>query len=128
MMTDHACGFHLTNWRLSDIKHLASVVAELKPVLVVIDTLRSFDANAEKDNPTAGLFIKALRTMGNSSKTAFLLMHQAKKQDSGFFTGPPSIEAVPVIRWLNQSCGARGLINQTDVRIGIDSTTRRYAS
>jgi AAA domain len=113
---------------ISDIKHLASVVAELKPVLVVIDTLRSFDATAEKDNTAAGQFIKALRTMGNTSKTAFLLIHHVKKQDAGFFTGPPGIEGVPVIQWLNQSCGARGLINQTDVRIGVDSTTRVDAS
>ena len=35
------------------------------------------------------MFIKALPTMGNSSKTAFLLIHQMKEQYSGFLTGPP---------------------------------------
>jgi hypothetical protein len=35
------------------------------------------------------VFIKALRTMGNSSKTAFLLIHQMKEHNR-FFTGPRS--------------------------------------
>ena len=115
MMTDHSRDFHLINWRLSDIKHLASVVAELKPVLVVIDTLRSFDANAEKDNPTAGLFIKPLRTMGNSSKTAFFLRHQVKKQDSGFLQAPKhrGCSRDPVAQSVLRRAG---LINQTYVR------------
>jgi AAA domain len=112
---------------ISDIHNLTSVVTAIKPTLVVIDTLRSFDATAEKDNTTAGTFIKALRKIGKHSNTAFLLIHHPKKQDGGFF-GPPGIESVPVIQWLSVSCGARGLINQTDLRIGIEASTRSSAS
>jgi hypothetical protein len=112
---------------ISDISHLTSVVAASKPALVVIDTLRSFDPTAEKDNTAAGTFIKSLRRIGKQSNTAFLLIHHPKKQDTGFF-GPPGIESVPVIQWLGVSCGARALINQTDLRIGVEASSRSNAS
>jgi hypothetical protein len=113
---------------ISDINHLTSVVAAMKPTLVVIDTLRSFDPTAEKDNTAAGTFIKSLRRIGKHPKTAFLLIHHPKKHDGGFFGGVPGLELTPVIQWSSQACGARALINQTDVRIGVDHTTKGDAS
>jgi AAA domain len=113
---------------ISNLNHLTLVVDATKPTLVVIDTLRSFDPAAEKDNTAAGTFIKALRRIGKHPKTAFLLIHHPKKHDGGFFGGVPGLEATPVIQWSSQACGARALINQTDVRIGMDHTTKGEAS
>jgi hypothetical protein len=118
----------LSCYDISDINHLTSVVAAMKPTLVIIDTLRSFDPTAEKDNTAAGTFIKSLRRIGKHHKTAFLLIHHPKKHDGGFFGGVPSLELTPVIQWSSQACGARALINQTDVRIGVDHTTKGDAS
>lgn len=118
----HSC------YEISDINHLTSVVKAMEPALVVIDTLRSFDPTAEKDNTAAGIFIKSLRRIGKHPKTAFLLIHHPKKHDGGFFGGVPGLEVTPVIEWSNQACGARALINQTDVRIGVDHTTKGDAA
>jgi hypothetical protein len=115
-------------YEISDISHLTSVIAEMKPALIIIDTLRSFDPTAEKDNTAAGTFIKSLRRIGKQTKTAFLLIHHPKKHDGGFFNGAPSLESTPVIQWSSQACGARALIKQTDVRIGVDHTTKGDAS
>jgi AAA domain len=107
------------------LARLSSIVRELKPALVVIDTLRSFDPTAEKDNTHAGLFINNLKAMRGRGKTSFLLIHHIKKPESGgFLSSSPSLEHGSVMQWLNQACGARALINQTDTRIGIDETSK----
>ena len=108
------------------IARLARIVTELKPSLVVIDTLRSFDPTAEKDNTSAGQFINKLKAMrGHDGKTSFLLIHHIKKpENGGFLSSSPSLEHGAVMQWLNQACGARALINQTDTRIGVDETSK----
>jgi hypothetical protein len=96
----------------------------------VIDTLRSFDPSAEENNGKAGSFIRSLRELSQKYRTAFLFIHHIKKQSngSGFLNPGPSIEGDSILQWLNQACGARALVNQTDFRIGIDQSTKNNAS
>jgi hypothetical protein len=117
----------LSSYDISDVKHLSPAVDAVKPALVVIDTLRSFDSSAEENNTKAGAFIKSLRELGQKNRTAFLLIHHVKKQEGGFFNSA-NIETGSLIQWLNQACGARSLINQTDFRVGVDVTAKSNAS
>ena len=109
-----------------DMAHLRPVVSKFKPTLVVIDTLRAFDPQAERENSIAATFIKDLKTLGRETGTAFLVIHHPKKPNGDY--GPPKLERDNVMEWLYQASGARALINQTDTRIAIESTTKGDAA
>jgi len=114
---------------VGDIKALGRAVETHKPSLVVIDTLRSFDSSAEENNTKAGQLFKSLRELCRPSKTSFFLIHHIKKQDKkGFFEPRANLETDSPIQWLNLACGARALVNQSDVRIGVDRTSKGNAS
>jgi len=96
---------------------LHRVVRAVKPVLLIIDSLRSYRPEVEEKNALAGAFLKELRELAVETGTAFLLVHHTRKpheQDLG------ALEDTPVMDWLNRASGARSLINQTDFRLGLD--------
>ncbi len=78
------------------------------------------------ENSTAAAFIKDLKTLGRETGTAFLVIHHPKKPNGDY--GPPKLERDNVMEWLNQTSGAKALINQTDTRIAIESTTKGDAA
>lgn len=102
-----------------DLYALKAIVAEYRPVLVVIDSLRSFRPDAEEKPTYAARLLNELRDIAKKFAAAFLLIHHIKKPSEN---GVPALEDVPVMTWLLQACGARALVNQSDVRIGFDST------
>jgi AAA domain len=103
-----------------DMKQLQDLSKQVRPILIVIDSLRAFNPGAEKDNPVAAMVCGQLRTLGREYGTAFTQIHHIKKPDEK--NGVVSLEDSPsVMSWLNQACGARALINQSDMRLGIDS-------
>jgi AAA domain len=112
-----------------DMNTLNAVVAAVRPSLVIIDTLRSFDSSAEENNTKAGEFIKNLRKLSRPFRASFLLIHHIKKQDKpGFLESRANLETDPAIQWLNLACGARALVNQSDLRVGIAQTSKGNAS
>jgi hypothetical protein len=117
-------------YNVSDINPLAPILKAIKPVLVIIDTLRSFDPNAEENNTKAGRFIRSLRGLCQEYKTSFLIIHHTKKpqQSGGLFPSANLEVADSSLQWLNQACGARALVNQTDFRVGIDQASQANAS
>ena len=96
---------------------LGEIIAEIKPALCIIDTLRMFKPEAEEKNSNAAAMLSELHTLARKHGTAFQLIHHPKKPGEAGF---PPLEDTPTLTWLFQACGARALINQTDVRIGID--------
>jgi hypothetical protein len=109
-----------------DMAHLRPIVHKLKPTLVVIDTLRAFDPQAERENSIAAALIKDLKTLGRQTGTAFLIIHHPKKPSGDY--GPPKLDRDNVMEWFNQASGAKALISQTDTRIAIESTTKGDAA
>jgi len=110
---------------LNDLTH---AVETIKPTLVVIDALRSFDSSVEENNTKAGAFFKSLRKLCQQYKVSFLLIHHIKKQDKkGFLDARANLETDPPLQWLNMACGARGLVNQSDVRLGVDKPSNANA-
>ena len=94
------------------------ILKDVRPSLIIIDSLRAYEPNAENDNAAAGEFLKRLRSLARTHATAFLFVHHIKKPGKD---APPSLEDTPANQWLIQASGARALINQTDFRLGIDS-------
>jgi AAA domain len=96
-----------------------AAIREMKPILVIIDALRGFDPNAEKDNTSAANCIRNIQRAAVAHHTAFCLLHHTRKPD--LKEPPPKLTASSnIMDWLQQASGARSLINQTDARFGIE--------
>jgi hypothetical protein len=97
---------------------IEEVCRELKPALVVIDSLRSHDPNFESTEQ-AGASMGQLRSAAYKHGVAIVAIHHIRK---------PSPEGVPALdredtvlmQWLNQAAGHRSIINQSDTRIAAD--------
>lgn len=104
------------------IGNFEKVIEECKPRLVIIDSLRAFRPDAEQKNENAANLMNELRRIARAHRTAFLVIHHTKKPNDNIIQG--SLENTPTMTWLNQACGARSLINQSDGRIGIEKSSR----
>jgi hypothetical protein len=94
-------------------------IRSLRPVLVIVDALRGFDPKVEKDNTAAGQMLAKWQQICAECHTALLLIHHIKKPDLDY--PQRLVDADTSLIWLLQASGARALINQTSVRIGIDN-------
>ncbi|HWG59487.1 MAG TPA: AAA family ATPase [Candidatus Acidoferrales bacterium] len=90
---------------------------EIKPSLIVIDSLRAYRPGATEKNPEAAKFLGELRKLARKFGCSFLIVHHIRK---------PSAERVlrvdeetSVASALQEMEGPRALVNQTDVRIAI---------
>jgi hypothetical protein len=104
-----------------DKDSLFAAVAQFRPSLVIIDTLRPFDPQAEKYNDEMGKFLQELKTTAREQHCAFLLLHHIRKPGEN---GVPALENTNTLEWLLQAAGARALINQTNTRIAFDRPRR----
>jgi len=100
---------------------LASAIANFKPGLVIVDTLRAFRSDVEGSNEDTAGFLRDGRKIARSSKCAVLLLHHIRKRRPD---GISSLEDTPTLEWLEEAAGARALINQTNTRIAFDRPGR----
>jgi hypothetical protein len=105
----------------TDEKSLAAAIAEYKPSLVIIDTLRPFRPEAETCNEEMGKFLQGLKVIAREHRCAFLLLHHIRKPGEH---GAASLETTSTLEWLLQASGARAIINQTNTRIAFDRPRR----
>lgn len=103
----------------SSVGEVIAAVKQFRPSLVIVDALRGFDPKAETKNEVAGERLAELHKLAEETGSAFALLHHIRKQD---LSDPPDPLALSsIMDWLLQASGARSLINQTDVRFGIDT-------
>jgi hypothetical protein len=95
--------------------NIDGVCQDVRPDLVILDTLRSHNPYFEKSDNT-GAAMAHLRSLSAKHQTSILAIHHVRKPGP---EGVPSLdrEEVSVIEWLNQASGHRSLINQSDTRI-----------
>jgi hypothetical protein len=96
-------------------------IADNKPVLVIVDTLRAFHPDAEGKNAESGRFLGELRRTARSANCAILLLHHIRKRKADEIK---ALEDTPTLEWLEHASGARALINQTNTRIAFDKPGR----
>jgi hypothetical protein len=92
-------------------------VADRRPGLVTVDTMRALFPEAEESNTRMGQLLQGLRSIARSHHCAILLIHHLRKPGE---TGGLALENTPLLEWLLQAAGARAVINQTNTRIGLD--------
>jgi hypothetical protein len=108
-------GYHVTTG-------LEKCFTKYRPNLCIIDSLRGFSPDAEKENSIAARALQSLRSIARKYDTAFVIIHHTKKPG---LDGSPSLQDTPIMGWLLEASGARSLINQTDARLAIDSANSK---
>ncbi len=99
-------------------KDVLDAIRAWRPSLVIIDALRGYDSAAEQKNSNAGAMLAKCQRICSSTGAAMLFIHHIRKPD---IENPQQLaSAESALSWLLQASGARALINQTFVRIGID--------
>lgn len=98
-----------------------SIISQVEPVLVIVDSLRAFSPQASANNEGAGSFLNFLYQSTRETRTAVHLIHHMKKP-SGLKV-PLSLkdDTTKVVEWLLEMEGARALVNQTDFRAGVEA-------
>ena len=117
---------------LKELRDLEPIVATIRPALVVIDSLRAFRPDAAKSNDIAGALLNWFRHMSRTYSTLFLLIHHLRKpparRDTNEIQVVAGLDETPVSEWMLDMEGARALVNQSDVRIGVEAVTAGKAA
>ncbi len=95
---------------------------QLKPALVILDSLRAHDPDFEQTrNAPDGM--KRLRSAAYKNGVAILAIHHIRKPGEN---GVPPLDNddTRLMEWLNQASGHRSLVNQSDTRIAADVAKR----
>lgn len=99
-------------------KEAFAEVADFKPALVIVDSLRGFDPLAETKSDAAALMFEKLKRF----ETAWLIIHHPRKDSTDSNDKKVPLDAaVRVVDWLQAASGTRALINQSSTRIAVDS-------
>jgi len=97
---------------------LETLIAEVKPSLVIIDSLRAFAPEATRDNPAAAAWLNGLRRLARKHDVCFVIVHHVRKpKDAGTHC---DLNSGRVSEWMLEMEGPRALVNQTDVRIALE--------
>jgi hypothetical protein len=106
-------------------KQIEMFVGRARPALCIIDPLRVYWPLAEKGTDDAVAMVATLRNLAREHGTAFAVVHHVRKTNQ---KGPrPDLEACPSM-WLQEAAGSRALVNQTDLRLGVDVCGRADAA
>jgi hypothetical protein len=85
--------------------------------LVIIDSLRAFEPDAEMENSNMADLLEVLRRRAREYHAAVLLIHHIRKSND--HDRAASLEETPTMEWLQRASGARALGNQTNTRIAL---------
>jgi hypothetical protein len=96
---------------------LERLIAEVRPNLIVVDSLRAFRPDVTEKNSVAGQWLKEVRRLARKYGCAFLFIHHLRKPSRDLAL--PDLKDCRVVHWLLEMEGPRALVNQTDVRIAI---------
>ncbi len=99
---------------------IPAIIRKEEPALVVIDSLSAAFPGAEEKNSAASETLATLREAARSSGTSVVFVHHLRKAnvDSSFYA--PRLGVSDIQSWFAQVRGASALINNADIRLGIE--------
>jgi len=102
---------------------LEAVCEEVRPTLLIIDSLRSHSPHFEKSE-NAGEEMKRLNSLARKDGTAILVIHHIRKPGEN---GAPLLdnEDTGLMLWLKQTAGHSSIINQSHSRVAVDLPDKR---
>lgn len=100
---------------------LIDMLRDVRPALAIIDSLGSYDPDAEEKNSAATRMLQEFRGLMRECGTASLFVHHRRKLSAkpGDSAGP--LENAALRQWFQDARGASALINGTDIRLGVDA-------
>ena len=117
---------NLMLWNLNDAPSgwnslkLRDMVGDLKPDLVILDSLSAYAPQIEDKNSTANATYQAFRKIIRDFDTSIVSVHHLRKPSNQPFAQAASLEDGNVTEWFHQVRGASALVNGTDIRLGIE--------
>lgn len=115
---------------VTEPKALEHLIEQVRPQLVVIDSIRAFRPDVTEKNAVAGAWLKEIRSLARKYGCAFLLVHHLKKptraKDGKLVEF--DLKTLPVAAWMQEVEGPRAFVNQTDVRIAVARGTSNGAA
>jgi hypothetical protein len=96
------------------------LMREVRPHLVIVDSLGSYCPTIEEKNSTATQVFQELRTLIRDCNSTIVGVHHPRKLSDKPEHAPRPLESENLRRWFQQARGARSIVNGSDVRIGID--------
>jgi hypothetical protein len=105
---------------------LERLIAEVKPRLVIIDSLRAFAPEATSKNRDAAEWLNTIRQLARKYAVCFVIVHHLRKPsaDGGMhYLGPCRVSD-----WMLEMEGPRAFVNQTDVRIALEEGNHNPAA
>jgi hypothetical protein len=107
---------------------LKEEILKLKPALVIIDSITGMYPDIEERNNNTLKAFQELRVLSKTCGTSILGIHHLRKPSNDKHYSPPSLEQGTIREWFYQVRGAGALINNSDVRIGIDESQQQGMS
>ncbi len=102
---------------------LESLLEEVRPALLIIDSLRAFKPGVEEKPREAAEFLNEMRRLARKYSVAIVLIHHVRQEDRK--DGRPCLENSSAMDWLTEASGVRALLNHVDMRLGIDDRVGR---
>ena len=106
-----------------DIDRICETATE-KPLLIIIDSLRSHDAHFEKHEYAAGK-MNQLNKLAYKSGAAILVIHHIRKPTREQSVPALDSDETRVMQWLKETAGGGSLMNQSHTRIAVDAVDGR---
>jgi hypothetical protein len=96
------------------------MLRDVHPALAIIDSLGSYKPEAEEKNSTTIRMLKEFRELAREHGTATQVIHHRRKESRKKEESAGSLETANLRRWFQDTRGASGLVNASDVRLGVD--------
>lgn len=104
-----------------DQKSLELAIADFQPTLVIVDSLRGYNAKAETAPDAASDMISKMQKVSQTHGCAWVFIHHPRKIDLKMdIKSRPDLfnKEVDMLTWCQEAAGAHALIQQTHSRIG----------
>jgi AAA domain len=108
--------------RFGQVGHtLLDMLRDVHPTLAIVDSLGSYDPDAEEKNSAATRMLKNFRSLARDCETASWFVHHRRKQSRKSEESAGPLESANIRRWFQDARGASSLINGSDIRLGVDA-------
>jgi hypothetical protein len=109
----------------SSSQMVREAIIDFKPSLVIVDSITGMYPEIEEKNSNALRAYQDFRQMIKATGTSILGIHHLKKPSTDKYSSSPSLEDEGTREWFYQVRGASALINNSDVRLGVDEPKQR---
>jgi hypothetical protein len=107
----------------SDGHRAIDLICDVKPDLVIIDSMTAFCPDIEEGNSIATRKLKELRGAMRTTGCSINLVHHVRKPSDAPGYQQERLQDGDLRRWFLQTRGPRSLINGSDLRLGVDVPT-----